>query len=394
MRKRFCAPAFSKALMLTTGSIALPLAAKTSAPLPVAQVEPAVVISSSNTGAKARPNRFAIFTPASDPVRHQITYDIWDFALKQMVVWMGPSLRRRPYASQQNAAQGRLRQGHKSRFRNEGSLVAFSRFDQQAIASFTQYRQELEQVADTLDITSLPRNEQLAFWFNLHNVAMVEQIASNWPVRQPRELLVDGAPLNDARFITVRGVPMSLRDIRENTVYANWRDPKVIYGFWLGEIGSPSLERVAFTGGNVSSLLEVKAEEYINSLRASEKRGDTLHVSTLYDDVAPFYFSEFNADVRAHMAQFAKEDVAKMLEKTDQIKASIREWDIADMSGGRRDSIAVQGARPGVSAGMAEVLYQRQRKFEQLKKEELPTGRVYFTQIILPDQDPSAGQID
>ncbi|MEL6542140.1 MAG: DUF547 domain-containing protein [Pseudomonadota bacterium] len=273
-------------------------------------------------------------------------------------------------------------------------MVAFSRFDQQAIASFTQYRQELEQVADTLDITSLPRNEQLAFWLNLHNVAMVEQIASNWPVRQPREMLVDGAPLNDARFITVHGVPMSLRDIRENIVYANWRDPKVIYGFWLGEIGSPSLERVAFTGGNVSSLLEVKAEEYINSLRASEKRGDTLHVSTLYDDVAPFYFSDFNADVRAHMAQFANEDVTKMLERTDQIKASIREWDIADMSGGRRDSIAVQGARPGVSAGMAEVLYQRQRKFEQLKKEELPTGRVYFTEIILPDQDPSAGQID
>ncbi|MEM7701499.1 MAG: hypothetical protein AAF251_06130 [Pseudomonadota bacterium] len=43
---------------------------------------------------------------------------------------------------------------------------------------------------------------------------------------------------------------------------------------------------------------------------------------------------------------------------------------------------------------MAEVLYQRQRKFRQLKKEKLPTGRVYFTEIILPGQDPSAGQID
>ncbi|MEM7701500.1 MAG: DUF547 domain-containing protein [Pseudomonadota bacterium] len=180
-------------------------------------------------------------------------------------------------------------------------------------------------MADTLDITLLPRNEQLAFWFNLHNVAMVEQIASNWPVRQPRELLVGGLPLNDARFITIRGVAMSLRDIHENIVDANWRDPKVIYGFWLGEIGSPSLERVAFTGGNVSSLLEVKAEEYINSLRASEKRGDTLHVSTFYQDVAPYYFSDFEAELRAHLNEFANEDVARLIGRTSQVKATIRE---------------------------------------------------------------------
>lgn len=394
MRQKLSALAFSKVLILATGSIALPLAAKTSAPLPIAQVEPAVATSSPDTGGEARPNSFAIFTPSSAPVRHKITYDIWDYALQQMVVWMGPSLRKRPYIFQQDAAQRRIRAGHNSRFRNEGSLVAFSRMGQKAISSFTEYRQELEEVADTLDVTSLPRNEQLAFWLNLHNVAMVEQIATHWPVRQPRSLLIDGVPLNESRFITVRGVSMSLRDIHENIVYANWRDPKVIYGFWLGEIGSPSLERVAFTGGNVSSLLAVKAEEYINSLRACEKRGDTLYISTLYEDVGRFFFSDFDDDVRAHMTEFANEDVAKLIERTQQTKPSIREWDIADMSGGRRDSIAVERARPGFSAGMGEVLLQRRRKFEQLKKEELPTGRVYFTEIILPGQDPDAGQIE
>ncbi len=338
--------------------------------------------------------RFAIFAPTTSPVRHRIDYEIWDYALKQMVVWMGPSMRQRPYITQQGAAQGRIRAGHNSRFRNEGSMVAFSRMDQSAIASFSDYREELEQVADTLNITTLPRNEQLAFWFNLHNVAMVEQIANNWPMRQPRFLEVDGVPLNEAKFITIRGVSMSLRDIRENIVFANWRDPKVIYGFWLGEIGSPSLERAAFTGGNVSSLLSLKAEEYINSLRANEKRGKTLHVSTLYEDVSRFYFPDFGADVRAHMAEFANEDVAKLIERTVETKASIREWDIADLSGGRRDSIAVQGSRPGVSAGMAEILVQRDRKFRKLEKEELPTGRVYFTEIVLPGADPNSGQVD
>ncbi|MEL6486448.1 MAG: DUF547 domain-containing protein, partial [Pseudomonadota bacterium] len=323
-----------------------------------------------------------------------IDYEIWDYALKQMVVWMGPSLRQRPAVSAQSIDRGRIRTGHNSRFRTEGSLVAFSRMDRSAIASFTEYRQELEQVGDTLDITTLPRNEQLAFWFNLHNVAMVEQIAINWPMREPRSFEVDGVPLNEARFITIRGVAMSLRDIRENIVYANWKDPRVIYGFWLGEIGSPSLEPAAFTGGNVNSLLSIKAEEYINSLRANEKRGKILHVATLYEDVSRFYFPDFNADVRAHMAEFANEDVAKLLERTSEMKASIREWDIADMSGGRRDPITAASARPGIPEGMAEILGQRQRKFRRLEKKELPTGRVYFTEIVLPGMDPNAGQVD
>ncbi|MEO0870947.1 MAG: DUF547 domain-containing protein [Pseudomonadota bacterium] len=380
-----------------------PLAAQGSAPTSVGETQSFAVMQSAADDpalqnavdtATTDASRFAIFTPTASPVRHRIDYEIWDYALRQMVVWMGPSTRERPYIYQQAAAQGRIRAGHNSRFRNEGSLVAFSRFDQEAIASFTEYRQELEQVADTLDITTLPRNEQLAFWFNLHNVAMVEQIAINWPFRQPRTLEVDGVPLNDARFLTIRGVAMSLRDIRENIVYANWSDPRVIYGFWLGEIGSPSLENTAFTGGNVNSILSLKAGDYINSLRATEKRGDTLHVATLYEDVSRFYFPDFEADVRAHMTKYANDEVKELIAETSTMKASIREWDIADMTGGRRDSIWAQSSRPGVSAGMVEILRQRKRKFEVLEKEELPTGRVYFTEIVLPGEDPNSGQVD
>ncbi|MDJ0979737.1 MAG: DUF547 domain-containing protein [Erythrobacter sp.] len=350
-------------------------------------------IAESPTAIASQCDPFAIFAPTRTPVRHRIDYGIWDYALKQMVVWMGPSLRKRPAIFQQAVAQGRLRAGHNSRFRTEGALVAFSRMDQEAIASFGLYRQELEQVADTLDISTLPRNEQLAFWLNLHNVAMVEKIAENWPFRQPRALMIDGVPLDEAKFLNVRSVAMSLRDIRENIVYANWRDPKVIYGFWRGEIGSPSLERVAYSGGNVSSLLSIKAEEYINSLRATEKRGDTLHVSTLYDEVSRFYFPDFDADVRAHMTEFAKEDVLQMIGRTSRTEATIREWDIADLSGGRRDSISAQSARPGVSAGMMEILGQRERKFRELAREKIPTGRVFLTEITLPGDDPNKGEV-
>ena len=337
--------------------------------------------------------RFAIFTPTTDPIRHRIDYEIWDYALKNMVISMGPSTRTRPAPWVQPNGT-RIRQGHNSRYRLEGSMVSFATFSQETIASFAEYRRDLESVSETLDIASLPRNEQLAYWFNLHNVAMMEVISREWPVRQPRDIEIDGEPLDEARFLTVRGVPMSLRDIRENIVFANWRNPKVIYGFWRGEIGGPALEREAFTGANVSSLLDIAADSFINSLRGTQKLGSRLEVSRLYEETAQFYFPDFETDVRAHLATYANEDVTEILAETDLIRASITEYDIADLSGGARGAIYLESSRAGLNPGALTLLVQRQRKLDVLERENVPTGRVIFSEIELPGSTPNQNAVE
>ncbi len=336
---------------------------------------------------------FAKFTPTTDPIFHRIDFDFWDFALKNFVISMGPSTRQTVRPATQPLGT-RVRQGHNSRYRLEGAMLGFSFLNADAIAGFTEYRLDLQSIGDTLDISSLPRNEQLAFWLNLHNVAMVEHIALDWPVRQPREIELDGVPLDEAKFITVSGVTMSMRDIRERIVFANWRSPKVIYGFWRGEIGSPALERFAFTGDNVSSLLDFAADDFINSLRGTQKRGDRLDVSTLYSDTAAFYFTDFDNDVRAHIATYANEEVNEILGETSVVRASIREWDIADLSGGSRGS-TLQSSRPGLTNGAAQLLGQRERKFENMRRNgSAATGRVFFSNIRLPGDPPNANAVE
>ena len=120
---------------------------------------------------------------------------------------MGPPLRKKPTGSQ-SVLGTRHRVGHNSIYRLDGSMVGFSFMTNEVIESFSEYRRDLEAVADGLDIAALPRDEQLAYWFNLHNVAMVEQIALKWPVRQPREIMIEGVPLDEARFITVNGLSL------------------------------------------------------------------------------------------------------------------------------------------------------------------------------------------
>ena len=54
---------------------------------------------------------FAVFIPTREPIRHRIDYEIYDFALKNIVISMGPSTRSRPYA-ETGPTNTRIRQGH------------------------------------------------------------------------------------------------------------------------------------------------------------------------------------------------------------------------------------------------------------------------------------------
>ncbi len=345
----------------------------------------------------------AQFTPTTDPIRHTIDYEIWDWALKRLVLSMGPPDRLGAPTPQPNTGT-RLKQGPQSRYRLEGSLVLFNFFDKDVIASFTEYRQDLERVAGTLDISTLPRNEQLAFWFNLHNVALLEQIALAWPVREPHEITIEGVPLDEARFITLRGIPVSPRDIREQIVFRHWRDPKVIYGFWRGKIGGPELQNHAFTGPNVSSLLDVAAADFVNSLRGTQKRGSQLAVSQLYADVAPFYFDDFESDLRAHLARYADPDVAKLLEQTQGVTAIIEETEIADLSGGKRPpnylNVVSNAVMPNgqcsdrVGLAVCSLLNSRAFKLQRMIRRDKPTGRVFFSNIDLPGDPPNKNAVE
>lgn len=343
--------------------------------------------------------RYATFAPSGTTIDHTIDYSIWDEAMKNLVISMGPSLRET--AGSPPPSLGTRRQyGHVSRYRLEGSRIMFSFLDADIRASFAEYRRDLESVADQVDIQSLSRNEQLAYWFNLHNVAMIEQIANAWPVRQPREIEIDGVPLDDARFITVEGIALSPRDIREKIVFANWRDPRVMYGFWRGEIGGPSIQREAFNSDNVTRLLDRGARDFVNSLRGTQKNGSTLEVNELFEEVAPYYFDDFETDVRAHIARYADEETQALLADTTRIRANVNEYDIADLAGGVREPSyqniqSASGTQQSfrIPQSMARLLEQREEKFERIIREGR-TGTVTFSNIQLPGDPEEEGEVE
>ena len=323
---------FSALTLATIGVVAAPLSAESAAIAPQNT-------RSANSAVYIPANELAQFRPAEDREDHQIDYTFFDEALQWFVVPMGPSTRQGAPRVEPRLGTRRI-YGHESRFRLEGNRVAFSYFNDDIRASLTEYRQDLERVGGELDLTRIPRNEQLAFWLNLHNVAVIEALAYEYPLMQPalRSFGSNKAPLDDAKLVTVAGVELSPRDIRERIVFPNWRDPKVIYGFWRGEIGGPTLQRVAFSADNVNQMLSFSAEEFVNSLRGVENTGKTLRVSKIYEEAAPFFF-ESDSDLRAHLNAFARDDVKKVIGKTERTITNEYALDVADLARGERDPV-------------------------------------------------------
>ncbi|MEL7446579.1 MAG: DUF547 domain-containing protein, partial [Pseudomonadota bacterium] len=200
-------------------------------------------------------------------------------------------------------------------------------------------------------------------------------------------------------FITVNGVAMSPKDIRTNIVYRHWKNPVVMYGFWRGDIGSPSIQREAFNADNLTRLLSRSAREFVNSLRGTQKNGKKLQVSKIYEEAAPYYFQNFNSDIRAHLAQFADEEVTEILGKTTTTEAKIYEADIADLAGGMREPSYSNITSDGQSISfripqsMTNLLRERQTKYERLIKEGR-RGTVTFSNITLPGEDPKDNEIE
>ena len=343
--------------------------------------------------------QFAKFKPVANPKPHRIDYSIWDEALKNIVISMGPSLRKTATSDVQVFGT-RRRYGSNSRYRLEGTRVMFSFLQNDVKETFTEYRKDLQNTADLVNISAIPRNEQLAFWMNLHNVAMVEQIALAWPVRQPRSIEIGGVPLDEAKFITVNGVAMSPKDIRTQIVYPNWKDPRVIYGFWRGEIGGPSIQRRAFNADNMGELLDSSAREFVNSLRGTQKSGSTLQVSTIYTEAAPFYFPDFNTDMPKHLQGFSTDALQEILSATPSVEASIQERDIADLAGGIREPSLSNIISNGVAQSfripqsMAALLGERERKFDIIERRGIRTGTVTFSNIDLPGDDEKKNEVE
>ena len=273
--------------------------------------------------------------------KYIIKYDDLTAVLKAVVVDVGRSTR-----TVAKPSQAKLGTMMKSKIKrttaDEANRFYFETFkDSEANRQLlTTIKDSLEQLPTEVSLEYFSRDEQLAYWLNLYNITLLNEVVDIFPKRKLQKTLVGKKSILSKQLLNVSGVPLSLNDIQFTILKNNYdNNPLVIYGLYQGIIGGPNIRKSAYTGRDVWRALKNNAIEFINSNRGSfgsRDKPSNFEVSSLYDRNRA-YFPNFNTDLSAHLLEYMEGYERTMLTKADTLKPGINDWTITSLSGNYRE---------------------------------------------------------
>jgi hypothetical protein len=267
--------------------------------------------------------------------RYSISYAELNEVLKKVVVNTGRSDREK--AEPVHASTGtRMKPNVKRSTVNEANRFYYEVFAEDEVAAqyLLDVQKNLEGIPAEAPLEYFSRNEQLAYWLNLYNVTLINEIIKVYPKRKLKKLLTGGHSILQEKLLNVAGVPLSLNDIQYTILKQNYNnDPLILYGLYQGVIGGPNIRKGAYTAANVWSHLEENAAEFVNSNRGTQAKDErTFRASSLYDRNRA-YFPNFQADLKKHLLDYLESPEKGELQGATTIKPDIDDWTVTDLYG-------------------------------------------------------------
>lgn len=212
--------------------------------------------------------------------------------------------------------------------------IARLRYGAVSVADRDALRRYVDQLAAT-PVTALPRPAQFALWANLYNALTVDLVLAHYPVASMRAIgggLFQPGPWRDD-IVRVEGHDLSLDAIEHGILRPIWRDPRIHYAVNCASLGCPDIGALPLTAETLETRLDAAARAYVNHPRgAAPAAGGGLVLSRIYD----WYQDDFGgmeAGVLAHLATFARSDLAALLARTDRVERYRYDWSLNDGTG-------------------------------------------------------------
>lgn len=201
-------------------------------------------------------------------------------------------------------------------------LIAYYRSQGQVLEYVTKYRKYLE----AIPVTALNKDEQLAYWLNLYNVTVIEMLSNDLKLTKKIKKL-RGEPGNPGKEwskkrVKVEKVYLSLEEIEQNILMANWKEPLVLYGLMYGTKGSPVLGFDAFKGSKVHEQLAAIAGKFISNKRNVKIKKNKVKLTSLYIWNKEVLFDNNDAKLIAHLQKYAQGSASSKLKKVTIVDSS------------------------------------------------------------------------
>lgn len=274
---------------------------------------------------------FSAFDPQSEGV---IDHEAWTIFLENTVMPVGRSTRVLGYSRKSAYRLSKIKYGNNSPSRFEGNRLLAHLLEKSDKRIVRNYLKNLEALPQRVPLAWLNKDQQLAFWLNLYNAAVIDKVIEEYPISSLKALRGKEGQGSFwyEKILEVEGIPLSLRDI-ENILINNWENPLIIYGLWQGAIGGPTLSSEAYTGDNVWKILRYQAFEFVNSNRGVRIKGNEAEISIFYDWMAAA-FDQSEDNIIRHIRQLADHGFLPGANNITSATPAYYDWTIADLIGG------------------------------------------------------------
>ena len=185
-----------------------------------------------------------------------------------------------------------------------------------------------------IPVSRLSRIQQLPYWINLYNAFTVHLILEHYPLDSIVDIrygFFDFGPW-DEKLLQIEDEEVSLNDIEHRILRPIWKDPRLHYALNCASLGCPNLQPESFHPGNVESLLNSGARDYINHPRGLrfENENDLL-LSKIYDWYADD-FGDNEKELLQHLMRYANQSTKTRLESFDGDIDYEYDWDLNGVS--------------------------------------------------------------
>ncbi|HSN85731.1 MAG TPA: DUF547 domain-containing protein [Thermoanaerobaculia bacterium] len=136
-----------------------------------------------------------------------------------------------------------------------------------------------------VDVRTLSRPDQLAYWINLYNISVVGIVVDGYPVDSIRDLSTDPiVRLNVFKkdSVATREGKMSLDDIEHKKVREGFKDARIHFAINCAAESCPPIRPEPYVGARIDQQLDDQARKFLNGPHGArvEKKGGRLIVHT------------------------------------------------------------------------------------------------------------------
>lgn len=200
--------------------------------------------------------------------------------------------------------------------------MAFYRTQGQVLEYVIKYRKYLE----AIPVSQLNKDEQLAFWLNLHNATVIEMLSTDLKLTKKVKQL-RGTPGNPGKEwakkrVKVEKIYLSLEEIEQKILFGEFKEPLALYGLVYGTKGSPILELEAFKGATVKQQLADNAARFIAQKRNAKIKKSEVKLTSLYTWNKDVLFGGDDQAIIQHLQTYATGNTAAKLKKVTEVSSS------------------------------------------------------------------------